>query len=157
MTTTTNTPSVIEVNTNSVLSGDVFYGSIRINGNRISVCNHLSLGTDYKFRMIGKARAGFPMIHEVECSLVGLPYYLSKHTTYVEVEKMIGDKPYWFPVLTTKGGKWNSIDKGILEVLTVGDMHGAFPKMVDWNIWKAMNTKFHSCKSFVYNEISSQN
>ncbi len=156
MTPTTTIPSVIEVNTGS-LSGSVFYGSIHINGNRISVSNHLSSGSDYKFRMIGKARAGFPIIREVECSLAELPYYFSKHTTYVEVEKKNGGKSYWFPVLTTKSGKWNSIDKGILEVLTVGDMHGAFPKMVDWNIWKAMNTKFHSCKSFVYNEIPSQN
>jgi hypothetical protein len=77
---------------------------------------------------------------------------LCKHTTVVEVAKKYENgKEYWFHVLTTKGGKWYSIDKGILEVLTVGDMHGAFPKMVDWNIWKRMNTKFHSCKSFVPN------
>jgi hypothetical protein len=103
--------------------------------------------------MIGKARAGFPMIVEFKSTLKGLPYYLSKHTTYVEVMSEVGGKPYWFNVLTTKGGKWYSIDKGILEVLTVGDMHGAFPKMVDWNIWKRMNTKFHSCKSFVPNAL----
>jgi hypothetical protein len=148
--------NLIEVNTGT-MGGSVFYGTIHINGNRVNVSNHLSLGTDYKFRMIGKARAGFPIIHEVECSLVGLPYYLSKHTTYVEVMKNseVGGKPFWLSVLTTKGGKWNSIDKGLLEVLTVGDMHGAFSKMIDWNIWKAMNTKFHSCKAFVYNKIAA--
>jgi hypothetical protein len=144
--------NLIEVNTGT-LGGSVFYGTIRINGNRVNVSNHLELGPKYKFRMIGKARAGFPMIVETETTLAGLPYYLSKNTTYVECfkESSVGGKGMWLSVLTTKGGKWNSIDKGLLEVLTVGDMHGAFPKMVDWNIWKAMNTKFHSCKSFVYN------
>ena len=146
--------NLIEVNTGT-LSGSVFYGTIRINGNRVSVSNHLELGPNYKFRMIGKARAGFPIIVETETTLAGLPYYLSKNTTYVEVLTEINGKPYWFSVLTTKGGKWYSIDKGILEVLTVGDMHGAFPKMVDWNIWKRMNTKFHSCKSFVMNELKT--
>ena len=148
--------NLIELTTDTRTSS-VTYGSIKINGNKISVSNHLSLGSDYKFRMIAKARAGFPIIRDLECSLVELPYYLSKHTTFVEVLSEVCGKPYWFPVLTTKGGKWNSIDKGILEVLTVNDMRGAFPKMVDWNIWKAMNTKFGSCKSFVYNETPSQN
>jgi hypothetical protein len=67
------------------------------------------------------------------------------------MKKMIEGKPYWFHILTTKGGKWHSIEKNLLESLTVGDMHGAFPKMIDWSIWKDMNTKFHSCKSFVNN------
>ena len=142
--------NLIELTTGT-MAGNVFYGTIRINGNRITVGNLMETGVDYKFRMITKARAGFPIIAEVTCKVEALPYYLSKHTTYVEVEKMIGDKPYWFPVLTTKGGKWNSIEKNLLESLTVGDMHGAFPKMIDWNIWKAMNTKWHSCKAFVYN------
>jgi len=133
------------------MSGGVFYGTILINGTHITVGNLMETGVDYKFRMITKARAGFPIIAEVTCKVEDLPYYLSKNTTYVEFLKEIGTTPYWFSVLTTKGGKWNSIDKSLLEALTVGDMHGSFPKMVDWNIWKRMNTKFHSCKSFVYN------
>ena len=148
--------NLIEVNTGT-LSGSVFYGTIRINGNRVSVSNHLTSDKEYTFRMIGKARAGFPMIVEFTSTIKGLPYYLSKNTTYVEYfkESSVGGKGMWLSVLTTKGGKWNSIDKGLLEVLTVGDMHGAFPKMVDWNIWKRMNTKFHSCKSFVMNELKT--
>jgi hypothetical protein len=144
--------NLIELTTGT-MAGGVFYGTIRINGNRITVGNLMETGVDYKFRMITKARAGFPIIAEVTCKVEALPYYLSKHTTYVEFfrESELGYKGSWFSVLTTKGGKWNSIDKSLLESLTVGDMHGAFPKMVDWNIWKAMNTKFHSCKSFVYN------
>jgi len=144
---------LIKVNTGT-LSGDVFYGSIRINGNQVSVSNLTELGKPYRFRYTAKARAGFPVIGDIECNVEALPYYLSKNTTVVQVERLIDGKSYWFNVLTTKGGKWNSIDKNILENLEVGDMHSAFPKMIDWNIWKAMNTKFHSCKSFVLNQAA---
>jgi hypothetical protein len=139
---------LIILNENS-LKSDVFYGSININGTHISVSNLTELGKEYRFRYTAKARAGFPVIADVECKVEALPYYLSKNTTVVEVERMIGGKSYWFHILTTKGGKWYSIDKNLLESLTVGDMHGMFSKMIDWNIWKRVNAKFHSCKSFV--------
>ena len=142
---------LIVLNENT-LAGNVFYGTININGTHINVSNLTELGIEYRFRYTAKARAGFPVIGDAECTIDNLRYYLSKNTTVVEMEKMIGGKPYWFHILTTKGGKWNSIEKNLLESLTVGDMHGAFPKMIDWNIWKKMNTKFHSCKSFVNNK-----
>ena len=144
---------LIEISTGT-LSGDVFYGTIRINGERINVSNLTEIGIPYRFRATGKARAGFPIIVDIECNVEALPYYLSKNTTVVQMERLIDGKSYWFNVLTTKGGKWNSIDKNILENLEVGDMHRAFPKMIDWNIWKSMNTKFHSCKSFVLNQAA---
>ena len=144
---------LIEINEGS-LGGDVFYGSIRINGERIGVSNLTELGKTHRFRYTAKAKAGFPVIGDVECTPEQLPYYLSKNTTVVQMERLIDGKSYWFNVLTTKGGKWNNIDKNILENLEVGDMHRAFPKMIDWNIWKAMNTKFHSCKSFVMNQAA---
>jgi hypothetical protein len=144
---------LIEVHTGT-LSGDVFYGSIRINGERVGVSNLTEPGKTHRFRYTAKARAGFPIICDTECTVEALPYYLSKSTTVVEVERLIEGKSYWFHILTIKGGKWNSIDKNLLESLTVGDMHGTFPKMVDWNIWKRMNTKFHSCKSFVMNQAA---
>ena len=136
------------------MSGDVFYGSIRINGQSVNVSNLTEIGIPYRFRYTAKAKAGFPVIGDVECNVEALPYYLSKNTTVVQMERIIGGNPYWFNVLTTKGGKWHSIEKNLLENLEVGDMHRAFPKMVDWNIWKAMNTKFHSCKSFVMNQAA---
>jgi hypothetical protein len=145
-----NNPLIV-LNQNT-LAGNVFYGTININGTHINVSNLTELGVKSKFRYTAKARAGFPVIGDVECTVEALPYYLSKHTTVVEMEKMIGGKPYWFQILTTKGGKWVSIDKNLLESLEVGDMHGAFPKMIDWSIWKRMNTKFHSCKAFVNNK-----
>jgi hypothetical protein len=144
---------LIKVNTGT-LSGDVFYGSIRINGENVGVSNLTELGKTYRFRYTGKARAGFPVICDVECSVEALGYYLGKHTTVVEVERIIAGKPFWFHILTIKGGKWYSIDKNLLESLCVGDMHRAFPKMIDWNIWKSVNSKFHSCKSFVMNEAA---
>ena len=145
--------NLIKVNTGT-LSGDVFYGSIRINGENVSVSNLTEVGKKYRFRYTAKAKAGFPIICDVECSVEALGYHLGKNTTVVEVERMISGKPYWFHILTIKGGKWYSIDKNLLESLTVGDMHRAFPKMIDWNIWKEMNTKFHSCKSFSMNEAA---
>jgi hypothetical protein len=145
--------NLIKVNTGT-LSGDVFYGSIRINGENVSVSNLTEVGKKYRFRYTAKAKAGFPIICDVECSVEALGYHLGKNTTVVEVERMISGKPYWFHILTIKGGKWYSIDKNLLESLTVGDMHRAFPKMIDWNIWKEMNTKFHSCKSFSMNETA---
>ena len=145
--------NLIEVNTGT-LSGYVFYVSIRINGEKVNVSNLTELGKTYRFRYTAKARAGFPVIVDAECSVEALAYYLGKNTTVVEMERMIGGKPYWFHILTIKGGKWYSIDKNLLESLEVGDMHRAFPKMIDWNIWKNMNTKFHSCKSFVMNEAA---
>jgi hypothetical protein len=144
---------LIEISTGT-LSGDVFYGTIRINGERINVSNLTEIGIPYRFRATGKARAGFPIIVDIECNVEALPYYLSKNTTVVQMERLIEGKSYWFNVLTTKGGKWNSIDKNILENLEVGDMHRSFPKMIDWNIWKFNNTKFHSCKSFVLNQAA---
>ncbi len=145
--------NLIKVNTGT-LSGDVFYGSIRINGENVMVSNLTESGETHRFRYTAKAKAGFPIICDVECSVEALPYYLSKSTTVVEVERLIEGKSYWFKVLTIKGGKWHSIDKNLLESLTVGDMHRTSPKMVDWNIWKAMNTKFHSCKAFVMNQAA---
>jgi hypothetical protein len=144
---------LIEINTGT-MSGDVFYGTIRINGNKVGVSNLTELGKTHRFRYTAKAKAGFPVIVDAECSVETLPHYLSKNTTVVEMERLIDGKSYWFHILTIKGGKWNSIDKNLLESLEVGDMHRAFPKMIDWNIWKAMNTKFHSCKSFVQNQAA---
>ena len=144
---------LITVNTGT-LSGDVCYGSIRINGSSVCVSNLTEIGKSYRFRYTAKAKAGFPTICDVECNVEALPHYLSKNTTVVEVERLINGRSCWFHILTTKGGKWYSIDKNLLESFDVGDMHRAFPKMIDWNIWKAMNTKFHTCKSFVFNQAA---
>ena len=144
--------NMIKVN-KGTMSGDVFYGNIDINGNSVSVCNHLKDENEvYKFRMTAKARAGFQTIYDFEGTVKELPRALSKHTTVVEVAKKYDNgAECWFHVLTTKGGKWHSIDKNILENLTVGDMHSAFSKMIDWNMWKKLNTKTWASMAFVMN------
>ncbi len=42
-------------------------------------------------------------------------------------------------------------DKGILDNLTVGNMHQSFSKMIDWNIWNKLNTKTWASMAFVMN------
>lgn len=144
--------NMIKVN-NGEMSSDVFYGSININNNPVSVSNHLKDENEiYKFRMTDKARAGFQTIRDFEGTVKELPYYLSKHTTVVEFAKKYDNgHESWFHVLTTKGGKWYSIDKGILDHLTVGDMHQSFSKMIDWNMWNKLNTKTWASMAFVMN------
>jgi hypothetical protein len=143
--------NLIKVNSGH-LASEVFYGSIRINGQEISVSNHLKEDVVYNFRMTAKSKAGFQTIRDLSCAPADLAWSLSKHTTVVEVERLIDGRSYWFHVLTTKGGKWHSIDKAILESITVGDMHQAFSKMIDWNIWNQVNAKTHACKSFINNK-----
>jgi len=79
-----NNPLII-LNENS-LKSDVFYGSININGTHITVSNLTELGKEYRFRYTGKARAGFPIIADTECTIENLPYYLSKNTTVVQMD-----------------------------------------------------------------------
>jgi len=128
---------------------DVFYGNININGKNIGVSNHLKSATEkYDFRYITKCRAGFQIIVDANCTVKELVYNLSKNCAGIEVK--VGE--YWFHVMCVKGGKWVSIDKGILESLSVGNIHQAFSKMVDWNIWKQLNAKTWASKSFVMNK-----
>jgi hypothetical protein len=51
-------------------------------------------------------------------------------------------------VFTTKGGKWYSIDRGFLEVLTVGNMRTSFPDMCDMNLWEMVGAKTWADKAF---------
>ena len=72
MTNTTTVPAV-KVNTDSVLAGDVFYGSFdtRVKDKYItvSVSNHLKdLDKTYKFRSAAKCQAGFINISDWECT-----------------------------------------------------------------------------------------
>ena len=57
----------------------------------------------------------------------------------------------WHNVYTTKGGKWYSIDRGFLEVMTVGTMRQSFPDMCDMKLWELVNTKTWADKAFVQN------
>jgi hypothetical protein len=69
--TTTLVVPVVKVNTDSVMAGDVFYGTFdtTIKGKRttVNVCNHLKdIDKTYEFRIAGKCRAGFINIHDTK-------------------------------------------------------------------------------------------
>ena len=153
MTTTTNTNPIIRV-TEGVMAGDVFYGSFDtiIDGKRlnVTVSNHLKdTEKQYEFRVAGKCKAGFISMHDTK----GTPRsiiagYKKDALVNVQVKTEHG---HWMNVFTTKGGKWYGIDKGFLEVLTVGDMRTSHPKMADSNIWKKMGAETWADKAFTQN------
>lgn len=152
--TTTNTPSVIKVNTDSVMSGDVFYGSFdtTVKNKRVSVMvsNHLKdTNKEYEFRVAGKCRAGFINIHDTKGTVESVIRGYQKNTLVnIQVKNEFG---HWMNVFTTKGGKWYSIDKGFLDVLTVGTMRESFPDMCDMNIWTRFGAKTWADKAFTQN------
>jgi len=154
MTTTTNTPSVIKVNTDSVLKGDVFYGSfdttVKNKSVSVMVSNHLKdANKEYEFRVAGKCRAGFINIHDTKGTAGSVIRGYQKNTLVnIQVKNEFG---HWMNVFTTKGGKWYSIDKGFLEVLTVGTMRESFPDMCDMNIWTRFGAKTWADKAFTQN------
>ncbi len=152
--TTTITPSVIKVNNDSVMSGDVFYGSFdtTVKNKRVSVMvsNHLKdVNKEYEFRVAGKCRAGFINIHDTKGTAGSVIRGYQKNTLVnIQVKNEFG---HWMNVFTTKGGKWYSIDKGFLEVLTVGTMRESFPDMCDMNIWTRFGAKTWADKAFTQN------
>ena len=156
--TATNTPSVIKVSNDKVLSGDVFYGSFDtvVKDKRITVgvSNHLKdPNKQYKFRIAGKCQAGFINIHDTK----GTPSeiirgYTKNSLVNIQVEITYEEgRSIWLNVYTTKGGKWFSIDKGFLDVLTVGTMRESFPDMCDMNIWSRFGAKTWADKAFTQN------
>ena len=158
MTTTTNTTkSIIEV-TEGTMSGDVFYGSFNtiIDGKRLTVLvsNFLKDTTkEYEFRVAGKCHAGFISIHDTK----GTPNSIIggyKKDTLVNIQFKVSYEnagEYWHNVFTTKGGKWHGIDKGFLDVMTVGDMRSSHPKMCDMKIWELFGAKTWADKAFTQN------
>jgi hypothetical protein len=137
----------------SKLGGDVFYGNISINGNNVMVSDLIKDNKENVYRMTSKCKAGFQVIRDYKGTVEGLIDCIGKHTTVVEMERKYNDgTSSWFHVFATKGAKWYSIDKSILEKLTVGDMHQSFKKMVDWNMWKQLNTKTWASLAFVMNK-----
>ncbi len=151
--TTTKTNTIISVN-EGTMSGDVFYGSFKtIVKNKVTtvqVSNHLKdINKEYEFRIAGKCRAGFINIHDTK----GTPSSVIrgyKKNVLVNIQ-MKNEFGHWMNVYATKGGKWYSIDKGFLDVLTVGTMRESFPDMCDMNIWTRMGAKTWADKAFTQN------
>jgi len=155
MTNTTTIP-VVKVSNDSVMSGDVFYGSFEttVKGKRITVgvSNHIKDVTKtYKFRSAAKCRAGFINIHDFEDTPQGA-FCSWKKNSLVNLQVLVefeNGHTQWHNVYTTKSGKWLSIDRGLLEVLTVGDMRQSFPDMCDMNLWEYVGAKTWADKAFV--------
>ena len=153
MTTKTNINSIITL-TEGVMSGVVFYGSFNtVSKNKtisVMVSNHIKdINKEYEFRIAGKCQAGFISIHDTK----GTPHSVIagyKKDALINIQ-VKGESGHWFNVFTTKGGKWNGIDKGFLEVMTVGDMRSSHPKMCDMNIWDFMGAKTWADKAFTQN------
>jgi hypothetical protein len=157
MNTTTTIPAV-KVNTDSVMSGDVFYGSfdtvVKGKSLKVMVSNHLKdAEAKYEFRVASKCQAGFVNISDI----TGTPYdaiasWSKNGLVNIQVKHTYDNgKVLWFNVFTTKSGKWYSIDRGFLEVLTVGNMRCSFPDMCDMKLWELVGTKTWADKAFVQN------
>jgi hypothetical protein len=153
MTNTTTIP-VVKVNQDS--DSSVFYGSFdtTVKGKRVTVgvSNFIKdITKTYKFRSAAKCRAGFVNISDFQDTPQGAICNWKKNclvNLQVEVEFESGEKQ-WHNVFTTKGGKWYSIDRGFLEVLTVGSMRQSFPDMCDMNLWEYVGAKTWADKAFV--------
>ena len=151
--TTTNTNTIINVTTGT-LAGDVFYGTFNttIKGKRTSVMvsNHIKdLNEEYEFRIAGKCRAGFISIHDTKGTASEVIRGYGKNSL-VNIQ-MKNEYGHWMNVYTIKGGKWYSIDKGFLDVLTVGTMRESFPDMCDMELWGRMGAKTWADKAFTKN------
>ncbi len=153
--TKTNTPTIPAIKvTTGTMAGDVFYGSFdtTVKNKRISVMvsNHIKdVEKQYEFRVAAKCQAGFINISD----WTTFPYEVVSSwnkNSLVNVQ-MKGESGHWFNVLTTKGGKWYSIDRGFLEVITVGAMRQSFPDMCDMSLWALVGTKTWADKAFIQN------
>jgi hypothetical protein len=155
----TNTPTIPVVKlTTGTLAGDVFYGSFdtTVKNKRISVMvsNHIKdVNKEYEFRIANKCQAGFVNIHDSKGTASDMMRGWSKNSLVnIQVKHTWENGTVvWHNVFTTKGGKWYSIDRGFLEVMTVGTMRQSFPDMCDMKLWELVNTKTWADKAFVQN------
>lgn len=134
--------------------GKVYQQDNKGKGFEFGVSNHLELGVKYKWRTVGKCRAGFVTIFDREDQTPEqMSWYFAKGTQNVQVYKEFPNgKGLWLNVLTFKGGRFDSVDKSILESLTVGNMWNAFPKMVDFKLWELTNAKSHASTAYKFNK-----
>jgi hypothetical protein len=156
MTNTTTIP-VVKLTTGT-LAGDVFYGSFdtTVKNKRVSVMvsNHIKdVNKEYEFRIANKCQAGFINIHDSKGTPSDMMRGWSKNSLVnIQVKHTWENGTVvWHNVYTTKGGKWYSIDRGFLEVMTVGTMRQSFPDMCDMKLWELVGTKTWADKAFVQN------
>ena len=128
-----------------------------------SVTNHLDENKKYKFRYTAKCRAGFLTISETRYEqppqeFIQQTYgFLDNVQVWSEAENPTEDhKGIWLNVLCTKGKKFYSIDKSFLLNLTVSNMHHAWKKMVDFDLWKRMGSKTHADYPYKMNNVATE-
>lgn len=128
-----------------------------------SVTNHLVENKKYKFRYTAKCKAGFLNISETRYDQTPKEFiqqtygFLENVQVWKEFENPTEDyKGIWLNVLCTKGKKFYSIDKCFLLNLTVSNMHHAWKKMVDYNLWKRMGTKTHADYPYKMNNVATE-
>jgi len=124
-----------------------------------SVTNHLEEDKKYKFRYTAKCKAGFLNISETRYDETPKQFiqntygFLENVQVWKEFENGEG---LWLNVLCTKGKRFYSIDKNFLLNLTVSNMHNAWKKMVDYNLWKRMGTKTHADYAYKMNNVATE-
>jgi hypothetical protein len=156
MTQTTTIPAVV-VNINDSYSSDVFYGTfdtkVKDKYITVMVSNHIKdVNKTYKFRSASKCRAGFVNIEDFEVTPHDAICNWKKNALInLQVLVEFENGQIWQNVYTTKSGKWYSIDRGFLEVLTVGSMRQSYPDMCDMNLWTLVKAKTWADKAFVQN------
>jgi len=166
---TNQTP--ISLNTETYYNSDdtskkFYYGKVTQNDNTgkrfsFTVTNHLEEGKKYKFRYVCKCKAGFLNIVEStydvtpENFISGTYNFVDNVQVWRESDNPTEThKGLWINVLTTKGKRFYSIDKTFLLHLKVGNIHNAWKKMVDYDLWKSMGTKTHADYGYRMNNVS---
>jgi len=134
--------------------GEVFQQDNKGKMFSFNVSNFLDPKKKYNWRAVGKCQAGFLTIFDREnLTPEQMSYYFSKDTKSVQVyQEFENGKGLWLDALSFKGGRFFSIDKSILENLTVNNMHSAFPKMVDYTLWETVDAKNHSHMAYKPNK-----
>ena len=149
-------------------SKNFYYGRVNQNDNlgkrfNFMVTNHLDEDKKYKFRFTSKCKAGFLNISETRYDETPKQFIQNTYgfLDNVQVWKE-SDSPtekykgLWLNVLTTKGKRFYSIDKSFLLNLKVGNIHNAWKKMVDFDLWKSMNTKTHADYAYQMNKVATE-
>ena len=149
------------------------YGKVSQNDNtgkyfEFSVTNHLKEDKKYKFRYTAKCKAGFLNISETRYDQTPKQFIESTYAFLENVQVWCeADNPtethkgLWLNVLCTKGKRFYSIDKNFLLNLTVSNMHNAWKKMVDYDLWNRMGTKTHADYAYkmnrkIYNVVTEE-
>jgi hypothetical protein len=148
-----NMSVIIKSTTPAALRSNVFFGCALLKCKtktiEINVSSHLEPGTKYEFRTAYKCKAGFINIADSATTPEDIITGWRKNSLVaIQVKNEHGT---WRNVFTTKAGKWHSIDKAFLEILTVANIHSSFPDMADYKLWESINATSWADKAFVQN------